>query len=206
MAAWSDIDIKRLRHLNAVNCSMEDIAISFGRSVEACRLAMRRNGIERAPAVNPDAWSDEEIATLRRLWSQGATNEAIREAIPLRTQSSINTRASMLKLPRRGIRAEKPQPHEPKPMRRPVCEEPAGRKAVRYIAMKFDQCKWFVGPFDDIEPGERLTCGEKARTGSSYCARHHAIVWTMPAKPPSDRSRSNSPNPRRRPALIAEGV
>ncbi|MGF1640928.1 MAG: GcrA family cell cycle regulator [Rhodospirillales bacterium] len=36
------------------------------------------------------------------------------------------------------------------------------------------QCRWIVG---HARRGVFVVCGQRVRTGSSFCEQHHALVW-----------------------------
>lgn len=170
-------------------------------------------------------WATETDDVLRSLWGQGLLAEDIASRLG-RTKNSVIGRAHRLGLSVRRATSEKIKPgqHCAKVNLRPRLLIRVQRKArepvpvvpvpqpvyqpvvppTRYGDMAPGQCRNIIGEEEDVF--DRSVCGNTAQPESSFCPDCHARMWVTPPPRPPGNHRRNSPNPRRRSALIAEGV
>lgn len=102
------------------------------------------------------AWTEEEVATLRSMWAEGATASRIAKAITTHTRNSIIGKAHRLKLDARKSPVVRKPP--PPPARHP--------------------CRWPIG--DPKMPDFRF-CGAEAKADGDdfkpYCEEHCRLAY-----------------------------
>lgn len=157
-----------------------------------------------------NAWTDERVALLRKLWAEGLAARDIAAALG----GGITKNAAIGKAHRIGLegrrrmapRALTPRPPKPKPAPRPALPplpprafaEPrtVARAAssfsstgpVRFMRASAHACRW---PLDDEPSATMLVCGAPIAgdtTCPAYCA-HHAKLAKNPVQPPKRRLR-----------------
>lgn len=140
-------------------------------------------------------WTDERVATLKRLFTDGKSASQIALALGDVTRNGVIGKIHRLGLSGRPM-PPKPEP-KPKPVRLPkvpkaarraprsrsiikvgdpgVAPEPVYRLGLRITLMMLTEhtCRWPIG-----HPGaEGFTfCGQYAQTGIAYCAEHMRIA------------------------------
>lgn len=145
-------------------------------------------------------WSPERVETLRKLWSEGLSASQIsarlkepsrnavigklhrlglhghknkttaggRKAAKLYRKKGLEMRAEKASASRR-VSAPMPKAETYVP---PIMSETAPPNATPLLETRKDQCRWPYGDTDFV------FCPETQLIGSSYCAGHHARVYT----------------------------
>jgi GcrA cell cycle regulator len=145
-------------------------------------------------------WTEDAIATLRQLWSEGLSTAEIGRRMGI-SKNAVVGKAHRLNLaarpspirrlpgapsaPRPSRRAARPMMPRPSPMMagtaiatRPPVERPAPVVAMRPppqpLRLGNSACCWPLG--DPGTPGFRF-CGAQALLGKPYCAEHAALAY-----------------------------
>ncbi len=156
-----------------------------------------------APFGNPNTWTDERVAELKRLWATGASAGQIAKAMGITSRNSIIGKAMRLGLTKRGrtagnetsritnklIAAQRkavkpvavsggriyPQP-APVPLRD---EPPTPDNVISLLSLEAHTCRW---PYGTPGTDSFGFCG--ARTPRTYCADHQggAYVSMSPSR------------------------
>ena len=118
-------------------------------------------------------WTDEDVASLTKLWADGIPTASIANTLETTKNSVVNKahrlglqsrkqepRTSPQRFIRRGLapKVDLPDPLKPR-TEDPVCTFLSGKEKP-----------W-------------VRCTAPARPGSSYCPEHHAVVWITTCKP-----------------------
>lgn len=118
-------------------------------------------------------WTDEDVASLTKLWADGIPTASIANTLETTKNSVVNKahrlglqsrkqepRTSPQRFIRRGLapKVDLPDPLKPR-TEDPVCTFLSGKEKP-----------W-------------VRCTAPARPGSSYCPEHHAVVWITKCKP-----------------------
>jgi GcrA cell cycle regulator len=103
-------------------------------------------------------WTEEAVATLKRLWAEGGSARAIGE-----TLGGISRNAVIGKAHRLGLSNKT----------KPAVEEPAP-KIVDTGSLTERMCRWPIG--HPGEPGFRF-CGDARIASRPYCAEHCALAY-----------------------------
>ena len=118
-------------------------------------------------------WTDEDVASLTKLWADGIPAASIANTLETTKNSVVNKahrlglqsrkqepRTSPQRFIRRGLapKVDLPDPLKPR-TEDPVCTFLSGKEKP-----------W-------------VRCTAPARPGSSYCPEHHAVVWITKCKP-----------------------
>ena len=118
-------------------------------------------------------WTDEDVASLTKLWADGIPTASIANTLKTTKNSVVNKahrlglqsrkqepRTSPQRFIRRGLapKVDLPDPLKPR-TEDPVCTFLSGKEKP-----------W-------------VRCTAPARPGSSYCPEHHAVVWITKCKP-----------------------
>lgn len=132
-----------------------------------------------AAADRTDLWTDDEVATLRRLFADGASDAEIAEALK-RTRVQVSKKRERLALMRRTNQTRLyPQKPEPKPLPKPVREadlEPFEMRLVTIADLGARDCRWPLGDPGDLETFRY--CGNRAGEGDSYCLHHFQVAYS----------------------------
>ena len=105
MATWTPERLDLLRQMWGAGQSAEDIAEALGGiSRNAVIGRAHRMGLGVAPrpaaeAPRPENWTEEEVATLTRLWSEGQAASAIGQALGRFSRNAVIAKAHRLGLP-----------------------------------------------------------------------------------------------------------
>jgi hypothetical protein len=153
------------------------------------------------------AWFDENVATLKRMWSAGKPVFDIATTLQM-SKSKVIGKAHRLKLgphPNQSFRSANPKPpKEKKPRRPPVKRNTGVRKPPRiYVVPDHPEPSLNVS-FFDLEPhhcryitGDETGiaakyCGHQKVTEESWCGFHCSVVYQAPApKSPAQAARPN---------------
>ena len=144
-------------------------------------------------------WTDERVATLKKLWLDGLSASQIAKQLGGVTRNAVIGKVHRLGLAGRATapRVERPRPapqprlHTPRVsvMRaEPVVEEPLEpmpENAVTVVDLSATVCRWPLG--DPATPEFRF-CGRKAKAGAPYCEAHVRMAY-QPAQSRRDRDR-----------------
>jgi len=126
--------------------------------------------------MTTETWTEERVARLRELWTQGKTASEIGTALGGISRNAVIGKVHRLKLSGR-----------PSPIRhRPTIEAtpmPVGSGSATILALGDRSCKWPVG--DPLSP-EFHFCGKCAQTGMPYCSEHAVMAY----QPKSSRKTS----------------
>ncbi len=148
-------------------------------------------------------WTDEEVATLARMWAEGSSAREIAKALGNdRTRNSVMGRLNRMGLSRNptGVhggtitRGHKPE-RAPRPSRAKditikqvtglkrqqkearvsaiVCQPVEG--GVELLDLQASHCRYPLGEVRARPPYKY--CGDTVVAGKSYCPGHHAVVW-----------------------------
>lgn len=159
-------------------------------------------------------WTEERIEKLKRLWPTGLSASQIAGEIGGVSRNAVIGKAHRMQLPPRKSanryydgngrpRASKTKgrptrsdgmPLAPKFAEIPLPEEPVRpAKLFKLVDLEDDQCRFIWG---DPRTPDSGYCGCKKAPGSSYCAGHHARVYTAP-RPLTDVRYYNDKHKRR---------
>ena len=134
---------------------------------------------------NGNAWSDDRVADLERLWAEGYSASIIAEKLGV-TRNSVIGKAFRLELPPpaekigkpsgpRKVVVKKPKPEPTRLFRlfapelyQPRCVEVAPLNLTTLEIDLSTQCQYIAG--DDL-----LHCGHIVQPKSSYCPKHHEL-------------------------------
>lgn len=110
-------------------------------------------------------WTEERVATLKKLWEDGRSASQIAEAM-----GDVSRNAVIGKAHRLGLRGR------PSPIRRQQAAQPKRRQPVAKKATRVGerQCHWPIG--HPREPGFHF-CGAPAEPDKPYCAEHCAVAY-----------------------------
>lgn len=120
-------------------------------------------------------WTDERVATLKRLHAEGLTYASI----ALRMGTTRNACVGLVKrhkLPERAVSKAMVRHHakfrEPEPLIAP------GSVPVTLMQLGFFHCRWPIGK---VKGPETLFCGSPKYGEKSYCHWHCGIAWSRAA-------------------------
>ena len=132
------------------------------------------------------SWTDERVALLTRLWTEGKTAAEIARELGGVTRNAVIGKAHRLKLSNRvspiqqntkpPAAARKPKA-APAPANRKMPQSPSAdeaRQGVPLMSLKASQCRWPLGDPQDADFG---FCGERKLSGLPYCAGHAKIAY-----------------------------
>jgi GcrA cell cycle regulator len=142
----------------------------------------------------PSSWTDERVATLKKLWSDGLSASRIASELSGTTRNAVLGKKDRLGLGSRRFQRKEGRPHLAPSMERrtstngngvfaaiqrgaapPLPELPAAQssKPVKLLDLKDHHCRYPLN-----EPSyEMLHCGDPAVNGS-YCSRHARIAYS----------------------------
>ena len=114
------------------------------------------------------SWTDERIATLKKMWEGGSTASQIAEELGGVSRNAVIGKAHRLSL-QRGAAVRVPEP-EPEP---PLPEE---KLAEWQPEIKTWMCRWRTD-----EPGRfgLHICGKTVQPGRHYCAEHLTMSYVQ---------------------------
>ena len=126
-------------------------------------------------ADSSSVWTDERLAELEKLWSEGLSISQIGEALGV-SRNSIAGKAHRMGLPKRpspitAQRATKSKPVEVAP---PSRDLPL-RMELRQLEWSRSKCCW---PTGDPRKLGFLFCGDAIVPGKPYCLKHCEQAYT----------------------------
>ena len=126
-------------------------------------------------ADSSNVWTDERLAELKKLWSEGLSISQIGEALGV-SRNSIAGKAHRMGLPKRpspitARRAIKSKPVEVAP---PSRDLPL-RMELRQLEWSRSKCCW---PTGDPRKLGFLFCGDAIVPGKPYCLKHCEQAYT----------------------------
>ena len=156
----------------------------------------------RAPA-QCDArggWSDDRVATLRKLWAEGLSASQIAKQLGQVSRNAVIGKVHRLGLcgratpsrpakrqvraarqrafpsPPRAVLAPAPRPPSPPPLAPLVLED---GKAATVLSLTDSMCRFPIG---DPDAADFAFCGRGRDGVGSYCAEHHRLAYQVTAK------------------------
>lgn len=142
-------------------------------------------------------WSEEELRILTDLWSANKTAQEIADELGNKTRNAVLGKVHRLKLPARCTRpdvtariAKKPKKEKPPVSRETdriaqMIDTPPAN-LVSLLDLRTGQCAWPFG--DPKEPGFGF-CGQRCKSGSSFCEGHHRRSFQTTRRPDADEDR-----------------
>lgn len=109
-------------------------------------------------------WTDERIARLKKLWSEGLTMTAIGKQLCV-SKNAVVGKVHRLELKPRSSPIKRQQKND-------VKKKPAPTFAL--AEMSSQSCRWPNG--DPLHADFRF-CGHKVQEGKPYCAKHCGIAY-----------------------------
>lgn len=110
-------------------------------------------------------WTEERVAKLRELWSQGKTASEIGVALGGVSRNAVIGKVHRLKLSGRPSPIkQRPLEHTPMPV----------LGSATLLSLGDRSCKWPVG--DPLSPDFHF-CGKSACTGMPYCVEHAQVAY-----------------------------
>jgi len=146
-------------------------------------------------------WTDENVATLKKLWLEGLSASQVAKQIGGVTRNAVigkvhrlglSGRGATVSLPRR-VRPERPphqaarrgggpRPRPPAPTAGRPAPPPEGPGLISCLTqLRLHVCKWPIG--DPLAPGFTF-CGVKVEGDGPYCDGHHGIAHQPKALKP----------------------
>jgi len=127
------------------------------------------------------SWTDDRVALLKNLWTEGKTAAEIAKALGGVTRNAVIGKAHRLKLSNRvsPIQQNK-KPAQPKKKAEPVVSakkilaEDAQRDTVPLVDIGARDCRWPIGDPQDENFG---FCGCPALPGLPYCMEHAQVAY-----------------------------
>jgi GcrA cell cycle regulator len=132
-------------------------------------------------------WTEERIAELTRMWSEGLTARQIAELLGDGiTRNAVIGKANRLGLskPTKSSVTRKQRKVEREKKVLPL-KAPTG-EGVNIFTLTSSTCRWPIG---DPGDAEFHFCGSKCEAGQPYCEYHAAMAYQAP-QPRSSRRRS----------------
>lgn len=139
------------------------------------------------------SWTDDRVATLKKLWGEGKTAAEIAKQLGGVTRNAVIGKAHRLKLSNRLSpiqQNKKPKAQvttkatfkpaapantsEKKPSRAEKLLEDDVKGGISLLDLKAGQCRW---PQGDPRDGEFGFCGCSAIAGLPYCAEHSKVAY-----------------------------
>lgn len=116
-----------------------------------------------------NTWTEERVAKLRELWTQGKTASEIGIALGGVSRNAVIGKVHRLKLSGRPS----PIKHRPLEHSTPVSPVTGGGSAT-ILALGDRSCKWPVG---DPLASDFHFCGKSASAGIPYCSEHSQLAY-----------------------------
>ena len=126
-------------------------------------------------ADSSNVWSDERLAKLEQLWSEGLSISQIGEALGV-SRNSIAGKAHRMGLPKRPspINAQRVVKSKPVEVAPPSRDLPL-RMELRQLEWSRSKCCW---PTGDPRKVGFLFCGDAIVPGKPYCLKHCEQAYT----------------------------
>lgn len=127
------------------------------------------------------SWTDERVALLRKMWSEGKTAAEIAKELGGVTRNAVIGKAHRLKLSNRVSPIQqnnkKPVKAEEKPVRRLAPVKPQAHikiKGVKMVDLRDKMCRW---PLGDPREADFIFCGCQSVPGLPYCPDHAKMAY-----------------------------
>lgn len=140
------------------------------------------------------AWTDEQVESLRQLWSEGLTANEIAKKLGV-TKNSIVGKVHRLCLPARpspiktkgevseaDMIIDSPDENIVDTQTDIPCQtkkEPKIVENIKLIDLDSHTCRWPIG---DPRDEDFCFCGKKVRTGQTYCDEHAQMAYVKAIK------------------------
>jgi hypothetical protein len=120
-------------------------------------------------------WTDEAVATLRKLWTEGVSTKEIGRQLGCGKNAAVG-KAHRLNLARRRA-AVNPAAMQARLHARLALQAAAdrGERGVEFMALESGMCRW---PITSGKP--HRFCGCPTEELASYCAEHAAMAYVAP--------------------------
>ena len=126
-------------------------------------------------ADSSNVWTDERLAELKKLWSEGLSISQIGEALGV-SRNSIAGKAHRMGLPKRPSPINTPKVARPKPVEvAPASRDLPLRMELRQLEWSRSKCCW---PTGDPRKVGFLFCGDAIVPGKPYCLKHCEQAYT----------------------------
>lgn len=126
------------------------------------------------------SWTDDRVALLTKLWTEGKTAAEIAKELGGVTRNAVIGKAHRLKLSNRvsPIQQNKKPVQKKKKTAQPVAKtiavSDAERETVSLIDLGARQCRWPIGDPQDEAFG---FCGDHSISGLPYCLEHSKVAY-----------------------------
>ena len=131
------------------------------------------------------SWTDDRVATLKKLWGEGKTAAEIAKELGGVTRNAVIGKAHRLKLSNRISPIQQNKKPAPKVSTAPapVSEKKASKisalnnnknPGIALIDLKPNECRWSYG---DPREDDFGFCGEGALPGLPYCPEHAKVAY-----------------------------
>ncbi|MBX3504441.1 MAG: hypothetical protein KF895_03105 [Parvibaculum sp.] len=211
MKFWNASAIERFTALHAAGKTDSQIAAAMGISRNSVISRRRALGLpvnsvagvrpmkgatrpEKPPRNAKTAWTGDRIATLRKMWADGAKTEVIAAELGFKSASAISMKAKELGLPSRkdarnrlkaeyrgqGFAQDKGPKAEPAPVRETCVVQSMTFAMVKGLPHALvdrhpRQCGWPIG--NPTEPDFHF-CTNERLAGQTYCEGHMRAMRT----------------------------
>ena len=126
-------------------------------------------------------WTDERVARLKELWSEGYSARQIAEQLGGVTRNAVIGKANRMGLSKptkSSITRQRKRQEGDRP--RPTAEEVVivtPDSGVSILTLTTATCRWPIG-----HPGEEnfFFCGARTKTGQPYCEAHSRLAYQAP--------------------------
>ena len=126
-------------------------------------------------ADSSNVWTDERLAELKKLWSEGLSISQIGEALGV-SRNSIAGKAHRMGLPKRPSPITAPRVARSKPVEvAPPSRDLPLRMELRQLEWSRSKCCW---PTGDPRKVGFLFCGDAIVPGKPYCLKHCEQAYT----------------------------
>lgn len=148
--------------------------------------------IERGYVMTRSEWSEEELATIKKMWADGKTALEISKKLDGKSRSSVLAKARRLNLASRAGKTTQAKPksagqnvtatvtpkkrkkHKPTLERERISKTAFGEKCDLF-SLKSNKCCWPIGNPQDKE--NFGFCAAKKQSGKPYCEEHSSIAY-----------------------------
>ncbi len=118
------------------------------------------------------SWTDEKVATLKKLWDEGLTTGEIGKRLGV-SKNSVVGKVHRLKLKSRPSPIKRTKKAEVKK------EEVKKTDKLSLLDLNIHTCRWPIG---DPRDEDFHFCGKKVQAGNIYCEEHAKIAFVKPTK------------------------
>ena len=124
-----------------------------------------------------NAWTEERLAQLRKLWDEGLSISQIGDALGV-SRNAIAGKAHRMGLPKRPSPISKTAKETKKPAKPKPAAEPENlplRLELRKLKWSRSKCCWLTG---DPKMSGFTFCGDAVVPGKPYCLKHCEEAYT----------------------------